>query len=329
MYRIHFFLVFLNIKSFSQTNYFIKVTDNQNIFDSLFISEAYFIKEYKNAILYQTDVLREKNSFYFKGSIEYPTAFRIWGHKGNYKFNELIFVDSGYQSFEISLINNKINIIAESPTITNIQKEHKNLLEYLGVSNFEDSNVYSSLKEYVKHNPQSYIALYLMIDKVFFNGFNEFWRVVSTDFDDQIKATKAYKYFSSQYLVGKKINPLVVINSNGEKIKKQFKPESNKKNLVILLWFANCGPCISEMQQINKKFPFKNYEIVSVCTDSFTKTSKASKILKKNKIQWPNYWDQRGEKFSEYIKLYSYPFNIVIDTARNIIGKHFDVKTFL
>lgn len=206
MHRILFFLIFVNIKLFSQTNlFFIKVTDNQNLFDSLFIAEAYFVNEYKNAILHQTDALREKNSFYFKGSIEYPTGFRIWGQKGNYKFNELIFVDSGYQSFDISLINDKINFKGGTSTITNIQQEHKNLQEYLGVSNFEDNNVYSRLKEYVKQNPQSYIALYLMIDKVFFNGFNEFWRVVSTDFDDQIKATKAYKYFSSQYLVGKKL----------------------------------------------------------------------------------------------------------------------------
>ena len=330
MYRILFFLSFLNFKSFSQTNlFFIKVTDNQNVFDSLFISEAYFVKEYKNATLYQTDVSREKNSFYFKGNIEYPTGFRIWGNKGNYKFNELIFVDSGYQSFEISLINNKIKFKGGAPTNTKIQNEHKNLLEYLSVSNFEDSNIYSNLNKYVKKYPQSYIALYLMIDKVYFNGFNEFWRGVSTEFNDQIKATKAYKYFSSQYLVGNKINPLEVINSKGAKIIKQFKPENNKKNLVVLLWFANCGPCISEMQQINKKFPFKNYEIVSVCTDSFSVNSKASAILKKNKIQWPNYWDLRGEKFSKFIKLYSYPSNIVIDTSGNIIGKHFNVKTFL
>ena len=167
-----------------------------------------------------------------------------------------------------------------------------------------------------------------MIDKVFFNGFNEFWRTISNEFDDQIKVTKSYKYFSSQYLVGKKINPILITNSNGGKILKQFQPKNSKKNLVILLWFANCKPCISEMQHINTKFPYKNYEIVSVCTDSFSMNSKAKAILKKNKIQWPNFWDYRGEKFSEYIKLYSYPFNIVIDSARNIIGKHYDVNTF-
>jgi hypothetical protein len=57
--------------------------------------------------------------------------------------------------------------------------------------------------------------------------------------------------------------------------------------------------------------------------------SKAKAILEKNKIKWPNFWDHRGENFGEYIKLYSYPFNIVIDSSRNIIGKHYDVNTFL
>ncbi|MBL7760180.1 MAG: TlpA family protein disulfide reductase [Sediminibacterium sp.] len=304
----------------------VNVLDKQNIFDSLFISEPYYVKDYRNATFEQTDVVRENSSFYFKGNIAYPAAIRIWGEKGNFKFNELVFVDSGYQSFEISLINNKVSL--KEVSSSNIQKEYRHLLGFLKMEDLADKNDYTNLAMYIKRNPQSYVGLFIMIDKVFFNGFNDFWRAISAGFDEKIKATKAYKYFSSEYLVGKKINPMVLVNSNGEKITKQFLPEDKNKNLVILLWFANCKPCIAEMQHLSKKYPFKNYEIVSVCTDSFTVNSKAKAILKKNKIKWPNYWDHQGEKFSEYIKLYSYPFNIVVDSARNIIGKHYDVNSF-
>ena len=99
-------LLIFSLKSYSQTrlSFSIEIKDEQRFFDTLFVGEAYFIKEYKNSSIDESDLIRSNGSFLVNGKISYPTAFRVYGEKGNLKFNQLIFVDTGYQSFKIQHI---------------------------------------------------------------------------------------------------------------------------------------------------------------------------------------------------------------------------------
>lgn len=321
-------LLFCNFKSYSQTGFpfSIEIKDEQKYFDTIFVGEAFFVNEYKNSYINESDLIWRNGSYLINGKINYPTAFRVYGEKGNIKFNQLIFVDSGYQSFKIGLVNDAI--IFENVVLSRVQNEYNNLFKYLKLTKYEDEINLNYFTDYVQKNTSSYVALYLMIDKIYFGGYKDLWRTAALSFTEEIKQTKVYQYFSNQYFIDKFIYPIKVKNLDGINVIKHFKPKNIDKKLVILFWFANCKPCILEMQSINKKYPFNQFEVISVCTDSFSINSKAKSILKANKIKWQNFWDFKGEKFSEYIKLYAYPSNLVIDVNGKIKGKHFDVNSF-
>jgi hypothetical protein len=317
----------LTFTSLAQVGFVIDFIDEQKVFDTIFMAEAYFTKDYKSAILEQGEISRNNSNYFFKGTIAYPTAFRVWGEKGSLQFNELIFVDTGVQSFRITTVNHKI--VLQSIVQSKAQTEYRQLLKFLKMNKYEDDFELIKLNQYLLKNMDSYVVLYMMAEKVFNKGITDMWRSIAVNFGLEIKNTKAFQFFAKVYLTKLKIEPVTLINATGSRITKLFKPINLNKKLVVLFWFAGCKPCISEMEFLNKRYPFKKFEIVSICTDSFSLKSAANKFMRKNKIKWVNYWDHKGNQFSKYIQLDTYPTNIVIDAQKNIVGKHLNRSDFL
>lgn len=194
---------------------------------------------------------------------------------------------------------------------------------------YEDKIVLDKFYTYVLSHNKSYVVLYFLLDKVFFNGINEYWLKVYKALDKKLHQTNASFDFSKKYITQGKVSPIELINKNGIKEIISLNAGAKVKKKLVLFWFAACEPCIIEMKQLNENYPYFNSEIISICTDTFSKNSDAVKILKKYKIKWNNYWDPNGSAFKKYITLYFYPSNIVIDNEGVIIGKHVDVHQIL
>lgn len=81
--------------------------------------EAFFLKQYKAAVFLNDSASYNNGQFRFKGQLNYPTAVRIWNHDRGSRFNQLLFIEPGYQEVTVSLQDG--TIVLQRPN-TKIEK---------------------------------------------------------------------------------------------------------------------------------------------------------------------------------------------------------------
>ncbi|MDO6596444.1 TlpA disulfide reductase family protein [Oceanihabitans sp. 2_MG-2023] len=102
---------------------------------------------------------------------------------------------------------------------------------------------------------------------------------------------------------------------------------SNLKGKVVVLnfWFTKCGPCITEMPQLNTLAAnFKNKNVVFLAL-TFNKKSVVNAFLESNPFQYNILADA-----NDIIKMYgvnSYPTSIVINKKGEIVHKELGYRT--
>lgn len=294
--------------------------------ETLHVGESYYLKQYRAATFANdTAIANNKNQYIFTGQLLYPTAIRIYNLHENIRFNELIFIDSGYQEIELTKYD---TIISISPISTSkIEKEHRKFLHEIGISNMDKQVPSDFFELYIRNNPKSFVALFVLINQVFNYDFSPELKKISTYFDSSIQATKGYEYFAIQYLKNKKIPNLVVRNSKQENVTLSFNRTDGKYTLVEF-WFTGCTGCIPNMLSLKKNY--KNLsdkiQIITVCTDPKTIVPQSLKLMKKLNLPWKNYWDYKAKQFEKHTLLYMYPSNLLIDNHGYIIGKDIDIS---
>jgi Redoxin len=293
--------------------------------ETLHISESYYLKQYRAATFVNDTAIAINKQYFFKGELLYPTAIRVFNLNEKVKFNELIFIDSGYQEIELIKQDTLISMSIVSPT--EIEKEHRKFVSEVGVSDLDREIFFEPFELYIRNNPKSYVALFALISQVFNYDFSPEFKKISTYFDSSLQATKGYEYFAIQYLKNKKIPNLIVRNSKQENVTLNFNRADGKYTLVEF-WFTGCTGCIPNMLSLKKNYKnlSNNVKIITVCTDTKTLVPQSLKLMKKLNLPWKNYWDYKARQFEKHTLLYMYPGNILIDNNGYIVGKDIDIS---
>lgn len=287
--------------------------------------EAIFFKESWASKLENDSASYEDGAYKFTGHLEYPTAIRIFPTENNFKFNELLFIDTGYQEYKFVIKDSSV-FLQRPPTKT--ENEVAQFLQFMNTSDFDQKLSYQQLSKYISKSPTSYIALYALINQTFSYDFDPYTRVVVSQFNPTIWDTKGFKHFESQYLLERTLRPIKVSNNRGQEVVLNFKNEDGKLTLLEF-WFAGCKGCIPVMQELRDKY-YPNLsarlKVIGICTDSKEYMAASQKVLDKIKPQWDTYWDYNAKEFDQHALLYSYPANMLLNKDGKVIAKNIDLS---
>ncbi len=92
---------------------------------------------------------------------------------------------------------------------------------------------------------------------------------------------------------------------------------------LLYFWSDNCGPCIQSLPTLNKirKNYLKQLEIIGI-VDIFWKKENFVKILKDNKVTWPNIESPKDSKIREFYAVQAYPTIYLISPDGEIVKNY-------
>ena len=203
--------------------------------------------------------------------------------------------------------------------------------------------------DFINNNPNSYLPLWEIIDdytsKIDFYNRNFVNKNIITllkkslpYFSETIKKTALYKMFiesikidslrnikDSIELIGKTtlnqgvLFPQINLSTSKKITKENFK---NYKLTFIDFWATWCTPCIEsfpKMVQMYNQYKDKGVQFISIADENTAEKIKLAKtILKKNKVEWINYFDKNKDLIKKII-YESIPFQILVDKDGKVI----------
>lgn len=326
---LYSFLCFFSCAySYSQQHFSFTVIDSANTNSTLAIGESYFQQTFGMKVN-AGSVTCKNNRYHFEGTLEHPTAVRIYfsGDKRYARFNQFFFIEPGSQEIVIKKGEQGL-YIAKRPN-TKIESELQSFLHFVNSDNIDSILAPEMLVSYIEKNPSSYIGLFKLIDQSFMNDFSSEFKVVNSLFNTEIRKTKEYEYFENRYLKQLNLPSIEVTNDVKEKVSVSLN-STNGKHTLLVVWFNDCLPCIREMKQLvvlNQDPEFgRKIRIVHISVDDLKFIEENKATLKKHGATWENYWDVDGTGLKKHIILDRYPTTLLIDEHANVVAKNIVVE---
>lgn len=267
------------------------------------------------------------DTFLFEGTTLYPTAIRIYPLDNSQYFNKLIFIDTGYQ--EIMLIKKDSSYVFNANTT--IEKEHRNFLTEMGIKTIDDQIDGEKLLSYVQKNPDSYVALFAIINQASNFPYPPIFEKINAAFGKGITQTKAFQYYKNRYspkTVGTVDPDLLGTSIDGKEISLST---FRKKSFVLLdFWATWCVPCLKMMPHLKnlyQKYHLKGLEIISISSSLNDDKGKWKKAVKKESmLSWINLFSEgsytNGADLGIKYGVTKLPTTILIDKEGTIIGRY-------
>lgn len=299
-----------------------------------------FYSGFVSKLYYETNTLTSEvlnNKFNTKFRLSYPQMYAVLLNSEKVKgasINDFVFLDN--TTTEISFdANNKLQasngmsnneyIKIFTPHMINNKKE--NLNYYL----FDNHELDINLKSYIEKYPNSYVALWYLIQKVSISGYRKLYEKSLNSFSDKIKSENLWRKvrleFNNIRIVENKKFPkldLKNVNLNKEKLKL---PKA--KYTLIDYWFSRCKPCLDQLPsliEIYNKNKNKGFNVIGISVD---KTENVitfwQKIITEKGIPWKNYLDENGTIATEE-KIISFPSNFLLNEKGEIIKKNLTLE---
>lgn len=226
------------------------------------------------------------------------------------------------------LLNESVNLQLkiDKKTITDTVdiKSAKEKMEKLGK---EIDNI---KKEFVKKNPSSYAAAWLLGDMMLRNQVTKEESFSMYDkLDKQQLRTNSFFIEVVRRVEGLRAtaigSPAPEINSMHTYDGKQFDLASLKgKYVVIDFWGTWCGPCISGMPKMKEylnKYTGK-MEIVGVAQESDDGTRWKAFLDKNQNYQWHHVLSRNDEDYILKYSVAGFPTKIIVDPQGNIVARY-------
>ncbi len=268
----------------------------------------------------------ENGKFIFTDSIAYPTAFRLRLEidSAPIYMSDIFIIDTGFQT-----IHCNVDSTWETPVLSNnSMKEFNWLLAKLPYNlNRVREKKENFLLAYTKENPNSYVALWKLIDK-FSSGYEDIFDSVYAQFSDSIKTTFTGKILAEKLStsritgVGHIFPKLLLLN---EKDSKVLVPSTTKNTFTLIdFWFSHCTPCISqfsELKDIYTNFKTGGFQIIGITTDMKKDEKAWKKVIEKYQLPWIQYWDMNRKEATK-LSIDAFPTNFLLDREGKIVAKN-------
>lgn len=197
--------------------------------------------------------------------------------------------------------------------------------EFDGLTNLVEKE--KIIGEYIKKQPQSYVALWEIIDDYSNYDFNLIYLENLKLFSSNVKASSVYKEFEKKLLANSvsikgQVFPEIKLNKNESLSINDF----NKSKLTLIdYWATTCAPCIASMPELvsmYNEYKSKGVKFITITDEQELKRIKlANEILKRNKVIWKNYFDLNRNIFNA-LNINEYPTQLLVNDKGVIIGRN-------
>lgn len=155
-------------------------------------------------ILFEKESLIKNNKFSAQGTINnYPSPLEVIYHDeiNNRLFMSTIFIDNRKEDYSVNfsdLSKTKYLIIPQSKSqaeyITILEKMESEKIHRMPFDSVNFKKKYIFLQNYIKNNPKSFVALWMIISDYRYVGYKqEFWYCLKL-FNDSVKVGNFYKF---------------------------------------------------------------------------------------------------------------------------------------
>lgn len=306
---------------------------------------------------YDTKLVNGK--FVFNAAIKYPYAFRLFimRNRNIVYVSDLFYVEKGLQTIMVNtsesggmpMINNSTikelklnytpwfesynnNIIKYINKKDSVKMIYKNALplkedceltnELKALSNKNDS----LLLLYTKKYPDSYVALWKLVDKVT-NGYKDIYDSIAISFSKKIKKTYTGRVLEEKLKTARVVKignvfPTLILSDSKQNINLKAVHSKNKYTLIDF-WFSDCSPCKVQFQELKKlyeNYSTKGFNIIGISVDQKDNLEKWKKTINSYSLTWEQYLDF-DSKETQKLSIMAYPSNFLLDENGIIIDK--------
>ncbi|MDH7464291.1 TlpA disulfide reductase family protein [Chitinophagaceae bacterium 26-R-25] len=352
---------------FAQGKFRIELTSPSFINDSLVLSATPWVKELKGLYCLNLDTnkniidfcknygfeksayriaIQEKNIL--KGEFDYPipVTFSFMDPADRHIYvSSKFFLDSGRYKIELPKMLRRCNINLNTP-LNNEYAIFKKLFADLYIR--QEDHLYDSLisvteKEnrvgaYIRRNPDSYVALWEIIDDYFTHDYFPVYLENLRLFSARMKATKLFTAFEGilkhdssinkgnkfeleRSVVSGSLFPEVNFDDHNKLTREDFK---KSKLTFIDYWTTSCPPCVKALPEIGamyNEYKGKGISFITVTGEHETnRVEVAKEMLKKNNAEWMNFFDINNA-FRDKVGILALPTQFLIDQNGKIVTR--------
>lgn len=331
------------------TNYFEIRGNLEAELDSIGLYPSYISKKFIETN-YNDYSQISNHEFLFKGKIPHVYMFNL--HSKEFGISEPFFIEEGRVEIQSSILDKKREIHFINP-----EDKSQSQLEYekLKASKLDQINLlmrnaasanerdkYKSLLEntllgYAKENPDSFVALWLLVDRHCWNNceYKPVYEESLEYFSDNVKDSKLYNVFKESLMELKSFsfrNKSIDLKDFDD-YEVTFNNDILKQNKFTLIdfWFSNCGPCLATMPKykpIYNDFKDKGFEIISISIDGTKKIEDWKRIVLEEEFDWTHFLDENGvETYKMNIR--SFPTTFLVDSSGEILLKNASIEAII
>lgn len=307
--------------------------------DSIGIYPSFIPMKYVEMTYNDYSVL-DNGTFSFQGNIPHPYMFNL--HAREVGISEPFFVENGSITIKTSFVNRDITIHFINPEVkSQSQLEYEKLkaskldqinLLMRNAESVDEREKYKSLLEntlleYVKENPDSFVALWLLVDRHCWSKceYKPLYEESLAYFSDNVKDSKLYKVFKESLMELKSFSfqnkTIDLKDFDGNAVTLNNDILKQHKYTLIDFWFSNCGPCLATMPKykpIYNDFKDKGFEIISISIDGTKKIEDWKRVVLEEGFDWTHFLDENGVE-SQKLNIRSFPTTFLVDSSGEIL----------
>lgn len=286
---------------------------------------------------YDTNTLSAEiinNEFTVNFNLSYPHLYAILLKSENKKgvaINDFVFLDNTTTKIKFDS-NSKL----EASNGTSNTEYLKIFMPYMLKDKKENLNFYlfdnheldSNLLGYIKKYPDSYVALWYLVQKFSITGYTELYEKSLNSFSKKIKDEKLWKILNNDFQkisikTNVKFPELLLQNID---LKPEVLEIPNDKYTLIDMWFSGCTPCLKQipaLKEIYNKYGSSGFNIIGISVDQTRFLNLWKEKIIEKEIPWKQYLDENAVIASKE-KIISFPTNFLLNEKGEVIRKNIE-----
>ena len=302
----------------------------------------YFISDMVDKKYYETPLPSakiENNKFNVKADLSYPHLFRIVFASDKDKIVSRggpFYLDSSTNSIVVNYSSEECSEV-NGPTFKEYQdkfipfffpeKGGYDCKSYPIARLLHDksSEFDSTLFNYVVENPDSYVALWKLIERFSKYGHTDLREKTLAHFSKKIKNEKLWKIINNDLTnAGIKLNKeFPVFPVKTQELEEQELKLPKAQYTLVDFWFSRCRPCIESFPALKKLYATyqpKGFEIVSITTDKTDEIPLWQKRIKEYELPWVQYLDENATEATKLL-VHTFPATFLLNQEGELIKK--------
>jgi len=186
------------------------------------------------------------------------------------------------------------------------------------------------LSKYARKYPESYVALWFLIERMEMEGYHEQYEKALRFFSSKMQKEKlwqmAHESLNSIAIRKNRTFPELELKSVNLEQVTMVLPKA--KYTLVDFWFSRCKPCLEafpKMKELYGRFHDKGFEIVSISVDRIEYIPKWQERIVERELNWLQYLDENGETAKKN-KIVSYPTTFLLNEKGIVVERNLPLE---